>query len=179
MTENTRVEPVALSDVTGAWALDPRRTTIQFRTTSMWFRTVNGTLHAPEGAGTVDDNGRITGRLVIDSRSIDTKSQMRDGHLRNADFFDVQRHPTMDFEVTGARLDAPGQCTVEGALTVRGVTRPVDFPAAVRMGGDGSVTINARAEIDRSKWGMGWSRMGAGLHNQVTVEATFVRHDGN
>jgi polyisoprenoid-binding protein YceI len=177
MTENTRVEPAALSEVTGAWALDPRRTTIRFRTRSMWVRTVDGTLRAPEGAGAVGGDGRITGRLVIDSHSIDTNSKMRDGHLRNADFFDVRNYPTMAFEVTGARLDAPGHCAIEGTLTIRGVTRPLELPAVVRMGGDGSVTINARADIDRSEWGMGWSRMGAGLRNQVTVEATFIRRD--
>jgi hypothetical protein len=53
----------------------------------------------------------------------------------------------------------------------------VEFPAALRMEGDGSVTIDARIEIDRSKWGMAWAMMGAGLDNQVTVEATFVRYD--
>jgi polyisoprenoid-binding protein YceI len=83
----------------------------------------------------------------------------------------------MVFDVTGARLDARGQCTVKGALTIRGVTRPVEFPAALRMEGDGSVTIDARTEIDRSRWGMAWAMMGAGLDNHVTVEATFVRCD--
>jgi polyisoprenoid-binding protein YceI len=177
MTENTKVAPGALADLTGAWALDPSRTTIRFQTKAMWVLKANGTLRASEGYGAVDDNGEVTGRMVIDTTSIDTKNKRRDAHLRNADFFDVQKYPTMVFDVTGARLDARGQCTVKGALTIRGVTRPVEFPAALRMEGDGSVTIDARIEIDRSKWGMAWAMMGAGLDNQVTVEATFVRRD--
>jgi len=119
----------------------------------------------------VDNAGRVTGRLVVDMKSIDTKSKMRD------DFFDVGNHPTMVFEVTGARLIAGGQCAIKGTLTIRDATRPVDFQAALRTEADGAVTVEARTEIDRSKWGMTWSMMGAGLHNQVTVQATFVRRD--
>jgi polyisoprenoid-binding protein YceI len=177
MTENTRVEPEALPDVTGAWTLDPRRTTIQFQTKSMWVLTVNGTLRASEGHGAVDDDGQITGRVVIDTESIDTKSKRRDAHLRGTDFFDVRKYPAMVFDVTGVRLDAPGQCTIKGTLTIRDVTLPVEFPAALRAEGDGSITIDARTEIDRSRWGMAWAMMGAGLDNHVTVEATFVRRD--
>ena len=137
----------------------------------------HGQRHAARlrGSGTVDDNGRITGRLVVDTTSIDTKNKRRDAHLRDADFFDVEKYPAMIFEVTGASLDRPGQCAIKGALTIRGVTRPVEFPAAVRRESDGSITIDARAGIDRSKWGLTWSMMGAGLENHVTIEATFVR----
>ena len=177
MTENTRVEPEALPDVTGAWTLDPRRTTIRFQTKSMWIRTVNGTMHASEGGGAVDGNGHVAGRLVIDATSIDTKNKRRDAHLRNADFFDVQKYPTMVFEVADVRLDGPGRCTVEGTLTIRDVARAVEFPGALRMDGNGSVTIDAHVEIDRGKWGMGWAMMGASRHNHVAVEATFVRRD--
>ncbi|MDQ0774215.1 polyisoprenoid-binding protein YceI [Streptomyces aurantiacus] len=177
MTENIRIEPEAPSDVTGSWTLDPRRTTVHIRTKALWVVKVDGTLRATEGSGLVDSNGQVTGRLVVDTNSIDTKNEKRDAHLRNADFFDVQKYPTFVFEVAGARLHAAGQCTIKGYLTIRGVTRPVEFSAALRMEGDESITIDAQAEIDRSKWGMGWAKMGAGLDNRVTVKATFVRRE--
>jgi polyisoprenoid-binding protein YceI len=177
MTEIARAQPPALSDMTGSWKLDPSRTTIQFRTKSMWVRRVTGSLRAAEGDGAVDDGGQVTGRLVVDTESIDTGSRMRDTHLRGADFFEVSTYPAMVFEVTGAHLEARGRCTIEGALTVRGVTRPVEFQAAVRIESDGAVTIDARTAIDRSEWGMTWAKMGAGRHNEVTVKATFVRRD--
>ena len=47
--------------------------------------------------------------------------------------------------------------------------------AALQMEDDGAVTLDAQTEIDRSKWGMSWTMMGAGLINQVTVKATFIR----
>jgi polyisoprenoid-binding protein YceI len=175
MPEIARATPQAISDLTGTWTLDPRRTTIQFQTKAMWVLNVNGTLRATEGSGAVDGNGQVTGRLVVDANSIDTKNKRRDAHLRGADFFEVQKHPTMVFDVTGARLGAQGQSTVKGTLSIRGVTWHVEFQAALRTEGDGAVTLDAQTEIDRSKWGMGWAMMGASLNNQATVKATFVR----
>ncbi len=177
MAEIAGTEPQALSDLTGSWTLDPRRTTIQFKTKSLWVVKVDGTLRATEGDGAVDGNGQVTGRIVVDANSIDTNSNRRDTHLRGADFFEVEKYPTMVFDVTGAHLDGPDRCTIEGTLTIRGVTRFVEFQAALWMEDDGAVTVDARSDIDRSEWGMAWAMMGAGLDNQVAARATFVRRE--
>jgi polyisoprenoid-binding protein YceI len=50
----------------------------------MWVLKVNGTLRATEGDGAVDDNGQVTGRIVVDTKSIATKSKTRDAHLRGS-----------------------------------------------------------------------------------------------
>ncbi|MGC9963699.1 MAG: YceI family protein, partial [Acidimicrobiales bacterium] len=149
---------------------------IQFQTKALWIATVNGTLRVSEGSGTVDGAGRVTGRLVVDAKTIDTKNKRRDKHLRSDDFFDVEKYPSMVFDVTGARLGAPGQSTLEGNLSLRGVSRPVEFQAALGTQSDGSVTLDAQTEIDRSEWGVRWAKMGAGLNNRVTIKATFVRN---
>jgi len=175
MPEVTRGTPQAISDLTGSWTLDPRRTTIAFQTKAMWILTVDGTLRATEGDATVDGDARVAGRLVIDTKSIDTKNKRRDKHLRGADFFEVAKHPNIVFDVTGARLGAPGQSAVLGNLSILGICRPIDFQAALRVEPDGAVTLVAQTQIDRSEWGMSWTKMGAGLSNHVTVSATFVR----
>ncbi len=175
MPETAGATPQAISDLIGAWTLDPRRSTVQFRTKAMWILTVNGTFRVTEGTGTVDGDGRVTGRLVLDASSIDTKNKRRDEHLRTADFFEVQKYPSVVFDVTGARLGVPGQSTVKGNLTIRGVSRPVEFQAALRTESDGVITLDAQTEIDRSEWGLRWAKMGAGLQNRVTIKATFVR----
>src|SRR5262249_23655731 len=69
--------PRDMSDLTGTWALDPRRTTVEFQTKHTWALNVSGTLRATEGSGIVDD-GQVTGRLVVDAGSIDTKNKVRD-----------------------------------------------------------------------------------------------------
>jgi polyisoprenoid-binding protein YceI len=175
MPESVNATPQAISELTGAWTLDPLRTTIQFRTKAMWILPVNGTLRVTEGSGTVEDDGRVTGRLVVDARSIDTKNKRRDEHLRTADFFEIEKYPSVVFDVTGARLGAPGLSTVTGNLSIRGMSRPVEFQAGLRMETDGALTLDAQTEIDRSEWGLRWAKMGAGLHNRVFIKATFVR----
>jgi polyisoprenoid-binding protein YceI len=175
MPKIARPTPQAISDLAGTWTLDPRRTTIQFQTKAMWMLTVNGTLDATESRGTVDGDGRVTGRLVIDANSINTKNKRRDEHLRGADFFDVQRYPSMIFAATQARLSPQGQITVKGDLSIGGVSRPIAFQAALGTQSDGAVTLHAETEIDRSEWGLNWTKMGAGLHNRVTIKATFLR----
>ncbi len=141
----------------------------------MWILTVNGMLRATEGTGTVDADGQVTGRLVVDANSIDTKNKRRDEHLRTADFFDIQNFPNMVFDVTDVRLGASGASAVTGTLSIHGVRRPVEFEAAIRVEDDGAVTLDAHTEIDRSEWGLEWAKMGAGLHNRITIKATFVR----
>lgn len=175
MTHTAGAAPAATENLTGTWRLDPGRTTIGFRTKALWVLNVTGTLRAAEGSAAADPSGQVTGRLVIDASSVDTKNATRDRHLRGADFLDAGRHPVMIFDVTGARLGAPEPGTVTGALTICGVTRPAEFQATLRADGDAAVIVDARADIDRSQWGVSWARMGAGLQNQVTVKATFVR----
>ncbi len=43
------------------------------------------------------------------------------------------------------------------------------------FGASAAVTLDARTEIDSSQWGLRWAKMGAGLHNRVSIKATFVR----
>jgi polyisoprenoid-binding protein YceI len=174
MPEHARSTPQAISELTGPWTLDPARSTVQFQTKAMWVLPVKGTLRVTEGSGTVASDGQVTGRLVVDADSIATKNKKRDEHLRSADFFEVQKYPTIVFDVSDVRLGDPGQSTVKGNLTIRGVGRPVEFQAALTER-DGAITLDAHTEIDRSEWGLRWAKMGAGLHNRVSIEATFVR----
>jgi polyisoprenoid-binding protein YceI len=175
MPESTGATPQAISDLSGNWTLDPSRTTMQFQTKAMWVLPVNGTFRVSEGSGTVDSEGRVSGRLVVDASSIDTKNKKRDQHLRTADFFETEKYPNMIFEVSDVRLGTSGETTVAGSLSIHGTSRPVEFQAGLRADSDGAFTLDAQTEIDRSEWGLTWAKMGAGLHNRVTIKATFVR----
>ena len=84
-----------LSDFAGKWELDRDRTSIAFHTKAMWVFPAKGTFRALEGVGNVAADGRISGTLVIDAASVDTKNKKRDAHLRTADFFEVETFPTM------------------------------------------------------------------------------------
>ncbi len=161
-----------LASLTGTWVLDPSRTTIEFRTKAMWVMNVKGTAKALAGSGVVGDGEAVSGRFEVDMSSVSTGNKKRDDHLQSADFFDTTKFPTMTFEFTSSHLSGPGRATLTGTLNVHGQTRPLTVPAEFRASTD-TVDVTAEFPIDRSQWGMTWAKMGAGIHNQVSVKARF------
>ncbi|HWE65455.1 MAG TPA: YceI family protein [Acidimicrobiales bacterium] len=163
-----------LATLAGSWTLDPDHSSITFTTKAAWLFPVKGTAKAISGGGQVDANGTVSGSLVFDAASIDTKNQKRDTHLRTADFFEVDTYPTFTFTVTGARPLNPGQVELSGTLTIRDQTRPVTLTAAVQSS-DTAATLSTEFDIDRSDWGLTWAKMGAGLVNHVVIQAQFTK----
>lgn len=163
-----------LSLVNGTWSLDTTKTTIAFRTKAMWVTHVVGTATALDGSAQVGADGNITGTLVIDTTSIDTKNKRRDHHLQGSDFLEVVKYPTITYAATSGELAPGGTLTLLGDLTVHGVSRPVTVTADSRVSGT-TATVSAEIVIDRSEWGISWAKLGAGLENRVVVTAHFVR----
>jgi len=164
--------PFDLSDFVGNWELDRDGTSIGFHTKALWVFPAKGTFRALEGSGTVTADGGISGTLVVDAASIDTKNKKRDVHLRTKDFFEVEKFPTITYEATSGRLVKPGTLELEGNLTVHGETRPLTVSANVSVSAD-SVTVDSEVDIDRSAWGLTLTPFGAGLQNQVVIGARF------
>jgi polyisoprenoid-binding protein YceI len=164
-----------LSRYTGTWRLDPAKTTVDFRTKAMWVLPVKGTAKALSGEAQIGADGDAKGMLVIDAGSFDTKNKKRDDHLRTADFFEVVKYPTLSFTADGVRSTGSGRLEVDGVLTVHGRSQPVTLNAEVSGNGGSSATVTTEVEIDRSLFGLSWSKMGAGLKNQVTIRAHFDR----
>ena len=165
------------SDLTrfaGTWALDPERTTVEFHTKAMWVLPVKGRAKALSGEAQINPDGEVNGRLVIDASSFDTKNRKRDDHLRTADFFEVDKFPTIEFKATHARPAGTGLVEVAGDLTVHGVTKPLTLQAEVSESGT-SATVSTEVEIDRSLWGVDWAKFGTGLKNNVKITAHFER----
>jgi polyisoprenoid-binding protein YceI len=165
-----------LAGAVGTWKLDPAGTTIELHTKAMWgLAKVKAAFKAIEGGGTVGEDGTVSGNLVIDARSVDTKNTKRDKHLRSADFFEVESYPTFTYSASSVSPAAGGKVKVNGTFTVHGQTRPLDVIATLGPATADRVTVTAEAELDRSEWGITWSKMGAGLHNRVSVTAQFTR----
>ena len=104
---------------------------------------------------------RSTVSAVIQAASIITNETDRDTHLRSADFFDVEKHPTLRFASTQVRRQGDG-FAVEGDLTIRGVTRPVTL-AVSYLGkakdpwGNERVGFEAETTINRKDYGLNWN----------------------
>ncbi len=165
-----------LPTTTGTWRLDPSATTIEFHTKAMWgMAKVRGTFAPVSGTGVVGDQGSISGELVVDASSIDTRNKRRDKHLRGADFFDVSRYPTLAFTASEVTPSGDGTLRIKGALHIKDRSQTIDFVAVPTQTSPDRVTLHAEASIDRSRWGMTWKMAGAWLVNRVVVGAQFVR----
>jgi polyisoprenoid-binding protein YceI len=175
MTEPVLTE--LLATAAGTWKLDPADTTIQFHTKAMWgLAKVLGTFRAVSGRGVVDQQGDISGELVVDATSVDTKTKRRDDHLRSADFLDVSKYPTFTFNASQVTPSADGKLTIKGTLLIKDQLHPIELAATTTTSPSSDrVTVSGETTIDRSQWGITWKKMGAGLVNQVVVVAQFVR----
>lgn len=145
--------------IPGTWTLDTVHSEIGFSVRHMMVSKVRGRFSKFEGEIVIaDDPLESSARASVDMASIDTRAEDRDNHLRSADFFDVETHPTMTYESTGIRRDGD-DFLVDGELTIRGVTRPVTL--TVEWGGvhpdpwgGQRLGLSATGRINRKDFGM-------------------------
>jgi polyisoprenoid-binding protein YceI len=125
------------TQTTTKWTLDPGHSEIGFKVKHMMITNVSGSFGKFDGkvetSGTDFSTAKI--EFTADIDSITTKNADRDTHLKSADFFDAANHPQLKFVST--RIDAldDDSYTVQGDLTIRGVTRPIKLKA--ELGGIG------------------------------------------
>jgi polyisoprenoid-binding protein YceI len=121
--------------VAGTWGIDPVHSEIGFSVRHMMVSKVRGRFTAFSGklvTGESPLDSSVTAE--IDLSSINTGSEQRDGHIKSADFFEVETYPTMTYSSTGVREDG-GDYVLDGELTLKGVTRNV--PLKLELNGFG------------------------------------------
>ena len=150
----------------GTYALDAAHTTVGFRIRHMGLAFVEGEFDGFEGAIAFDpaDIAATSVQATIQTTTVDTDVDARDGHLRTADFFDVATYPTMTFRSTGVQPTGPTTFRLAGDLTLHGVTRPVtlDVTAAGPISdprGGTRAGFHAEGEIDRRDFGITWGQI--------------------
>lgn len=115
------------------WAIDPAHAHIGFTVRHLGLTSTPGVFKRFSAQLQLDDQ-RIDASSVsfeIEVDSIDTALEMRDEHLRGVDWFDAQAHPRALFASRVVRQGAGAGFVIEGDLTLRGVTLPVAFDAAI------------------------------------------------
>ena len=75
------------------------------------------------------------------------------GHLKNDDFFGVEKYPVAKFDIQSVTPSGADKYTIKGKLTIKGITNEVSFPADVKTTGN-KLTANAKIEVDRTKYGI-------------------------
>jgi polyisoprenoid-binding protein YceI len=164
----------------GTWSIDPVWSAIEFEVKKIGLFTVKGRVPGFSGRIRGGDDPSIAGTVTVSS--ITTFDETRDGHLQSPDFFDADRYPTLDFESTSVRSFGD-ELVVEGDLTIKGVTKPVELRGRfVGMGpdlvGNERIGIELAGIIDRTEFGLNWNAPlpGGGflLPNEVRLTASFV-----
>jgi polyisoprenoid-binding protein YceI len=145
------------------WKLDTTHTQVGFSVKHMAISTVRGRFSKFDGAGETDAGGKLTSAtFTIAAASIDTNQEQRDAHLRSADFFDVEHHPTLTFEST--RITQQGtDITIEGNFTMHGVTKPVTLkgetaPTVKDPWGMQRTALTLEGKLNRKDWGLTWNQ---------------------
>ncbi|GAA4664796.1 YceI family protein [Gordonia humi] len=108
----------------GTWTIDPVHSQVGFTVRHLMVSKVRGTFGGFAGTIEIAEDGAPSVNAEIDVTSIDTGNDQRDQHIRSADFFDADNHPTATFASTSVEADGDDYL-VHGDLTLRGVTKPV------------------------------------------------------
>ncbi|SIS17021.1 YceI family protein [Williamsia sterculiae] len=110
----------------GTWGIDTAHSSIDFSVRHLMVSKVKGKFADFTGAVTVAEDGTpsVTAEVKVDS--ITTNNEQRDGHIKSADFFDVEKFPTATFVSTGSTEKGDG-FVLEGDFTLHGVTKPVSL----------------------------------------------------
>ncbi|GHO54022.1 YceI family protein [Ktedonobacter robiniae] len=146
-----------------AWEIDPTHSHVNFSVKHMMFSTVRGSFKVFSGKLHIDEQNPAASwvEAQADTTSVDTSDANRDGHLRGADFFDVEKYPTISFKSTNVERAGDGY-KVTGDLTIHGVTKSVVFDAEYLGQGKNPwgatvAGLSATTKINRRDFGLTWS----------------------
>jgi polyisoprenoid-binding protein YceI len=147
---------------TGTWTIDSGHAGVGFVGRHFGLTRIRGRFTGVEGTVTIAEPvEQSTVAVVIAMDSVDSGDQTRDDHLRSADLFDVEHHPTATFRSTGVTA-AGGTGRLSGDLTIKGVTRPVELDVEFVGGvadpwGNERAVFSASGLINREDWGLTWN----------------------
>lgn len=147
------------------WKVDRAHTNLGFSVNHL-FTSVQGRFNDFDATIVFDPDapGETVVKGTVRAASINTNHAKRDKHLRSADFFDVEKFPTLSFESTGLKEWSGAKGTLAGNLTIHGVTKPVVFDVTyLGQGSDpwGNTRAGFRATltIDRRDYGLTWNEV--------------------
>ena len=148
------------------WTIDAAHSAAHFAVRHMMVSTVRGDLGKITGTVNFDPAKPAAGSIdvTIDVNGIDTREPGRDKHLKSAEFFDVEKFPTMTFKSKAIEPAAGGGFKVTGDLTMKGVTKEVVLdveplrPAIKDQRGSARTGTAATTKLNRQDFGVSWSR---------------------
>src|SRR5438128_546170 len=179
--------PILTVAPAGTWNLDSVHSRVDFEV-SYLAGTFKGEFPEIGAELTVDgERALLVGTAKV--ASVDVKDENLSAHLQSPDFFDAERYPELHFTAEDLRLDGDGKVSVDGELTIKGVSRPVAVTGTVTAPiadpyGNDRIGLSLTSKIDRTDFGVDWNNpLPSGepaLANDVTIlaELQFVKPRG-
>jgi polyisoprenoid-binding protein YceI len=164
------------------WAIDPAHSEISFKVKHLMITNVKGVFKEFSGSAIATGNDFITSEIdfSVNTASVDTGSADRDGHLKSADFFEVEKYPVMTFKGTSLKKSDDSNYVLNGDLTIKGVTKPVklnvEFSGTMKdPWGNQKAGYSVSGKINRKDWGLNWNAAleagGVLVSDEVTINA--------
>ena len=144
------------------WIIDPTHSSVQFEVSHLTVSSVSGFFTGYSGTLTSKKNDFEDAKVnaTIETASITTNNLERDKHLKDEDFFYVEKFPEIKFKSTSFKKIGENRYLITGDLTIRDVTKPVtletDFGGIVSISDKKKAGFTARGSINRFDYGLKW-----------------------
>jgi len=169
------------------WKFDTVHSSVNFWVRHLMVSKVHGRFTKWSGSLAFESDAPEQSRVQveIDAASIDTREPQRDAHLRSADFFEVEKYPTLTFVGTAIERIGDAEYKLTGDLSMHGVTKPVSLDVEYfgrsrhpTMGE--RIGFSAKGSLHRKDWGLTYNQVleagGIALADkidlQLEIEAT-------
>jgi polyisoprenoid-binding protein YceI len=174
-----------------SWDLDAAHSSVGFSVRHMVISKTTGKFNEFSGAVKFDGKNFAAGsvEITVQIASIDTDNEKRDDHLRSPEFFDAEKFATMNFKSKKVTAGEGNEFTIVGDLTIKGVTKEVEFAAEFNGAvddpwGNSRAGFSAATEINRQDFGLTWSKtleaggLIVGDKVGITLEIEVVKSKG-
>jgi polyisoprenoid-binding protein YceI len=156
--------PLGVGAETARWDIDPDHSLIEFRVAHMLVSKTAGRFTDYSGFVEMDADAKTLTAIeaTINAASVNTNHEKRDAHLRNADFLDVTKFPTMTYKLKSARKQGDTYSAV-GDFTLRGVTKEITLVGTFNgvtndPWGNTRAGFSAEGKLNRKDFGMVWNK---------------------
>jgi polyisoprenoid-binding protein YceI len=167
--------------LTGTYTVDPAHSRFGFVARHAMVTKVRGAFNEFDASAVIDgeDPTKSWVSVTLQTASVDTRNEQRDGHLRTNDLLDVETYPTITFTSTAIAFEGGDEFVVTGDLTIKGVTRSIDIPlefqgAAKDPFGNDRIGLEGSVVINRKDWGVTWNAAletgGVLVSDKITLE---------
>lgn len=186
---STAVANTPTAAATSTWNIDAAHSVAEFKVRHMMISFVKGKFSGLSGVLKLDetDYTRSSVEVSIPAASVSTVDDKLDAHLKEADFFDVAKFPTLTFKSTNIRSTGDRDFVVDGDLTIRGITKPVTLivndvsEPSKDPWGNQRIGLSASAKVDRREFGLVWNaalELGGVLVGEevtITLDVQFIK----